>query len=276
MYLNFPQMHPDLLDEARRASLPEGLVYLDPGLDRAPAATHLRPELPFDPRAARALLADTLRFGESLPNPRDILAQGLAAQANQGGGLAPESSRAVLAEVEQSMRGLGQASAAASDPLLEARRQAQMVLLLAWNLELRLIELQGIEAGLRTAWDRLGVSVSAGEGVVDDEADEAALAVGRELSGLGLPDPSAVPLPWRRLLEAFLLLAPGVVLCTTDQELAASLAEAGLPAGPAQSAPGATAAYQAPAWRLMGLDRLPEARPWLDASVTLAVYAAGA
>lgn len=269
MFLHFPLMHPDLVPADSLSSLPEGTRFLDPGLGQAGSPQHHRPEdAPFDPRTARALLADTLRYGESQADPRDLLAQSLAEQA---GALSPESSRAVQAEVEKSV--LGAAPAAGDDAQAAARRQAQMLLLLAWSLEERLLDLRAVEAKLKGAWERLDQSVAAGAEVVDDEADQDALALGRELSGLRLPDASDMALPWRKLVEAFALLASGASLCVTDAGIGAALAEAGTPEGPLDAVPGAVRVFRAQAWKLMGLDRLPEGRPWLDALLTLGVFA---
>lgn len=274
MLLHFPQMHPDLLPPALREGLPESVRFLDPGLGKADSPLHLRPEAaPFDPRTARALLADTLRYGESVANPRDILAQGLVQQLEQAESHLAEGSRSVLAEVEQCVStptAPGQQPAGAQD---NARRQAQMVLLLAWNLEERLLELRGIEAGLRTAWDRLGQSVTANGELADEETDYEALALGRELSGQSLPDSSSMAMPWRRLLESFAVLATDCDLCTSDAEIGAALAEAGIPEAPLDDIPGAVRVFRAQAWRFVGLDRLPGDRPWLEAPLTLGLFA---
>lgn len=272
MILSFPLLHPELLPEAARAALPEALRFLDPGLAKSGSPEHFRPEgAPFDPRTARALLADTLRYGESLANPRDILAQSLVQRFSQDGGLSPESSRAVLGEVEQSMAAGKAPEAEAADALREARSQAQLLLLLAWNLEERLLELRGIEGSLRTAWSRLGQSVTSGEEAVD-EADSEALNLGRELSNVNLPDATELALPWRKLLESYATLSPEAFLCTTDPEIDAALAEAGVPEGPLAAMTGAARVFQAPAWRFLGLDRAPEARPWLEATVRLGYF----
>lgn len=270
MFVHFPQMHPELLPEACRAVLPGEVRFFDPGLGAAADAQHVRSEAaPFDPRTARALLADTLRFGESQASPRDLLAQSLVEQA---GALSPESSRAVQDEVERSLLG-----ADAAQPLVDAlelaRRQAQMLLLLAWNLEERLLDLRGVEGRLKSAWDRLDQSVAAGAEVVDDEADHESMALGRELSGLTLPDASDMGMPWRKLLEAFAVLMPGVALCSTDEDIAAAMAEAGAPEAALDRAPGAVRVFQAQVWRLMGLERLPEGKPWLDALLSVAFFA---
>lgn len=270
MFVHFPLMHPELLPEACRAVLPGEVRFLDPGLGATSSALHVRAEAaPFDQRTARALLADTLRFGESQASPRDLLAQSLVEQA---GALSPESSRAVQDEVEKSLLGADAAKPGTDDVEL-ARRQAQMLLLLAWNLEERLLDLRGVEDRLKSAWDRLDQSVAAGAEVVDDEADHEAMALGRELSGLTLPDALDMGMPWRKLLEAFAVLMPGAALCCTDEGIAAALAEAGAPEASPDRAPGAARVFQAQAWRLMGLDRQPEGKPWLDASLTVGFFA---
>lgn len=273
MTLYFPLLHPELLSGAQRQSLPGGVRFLDPGLAKPGSPLHRMPEsAPFDRGLARAILADTLRFGESVSSPRDIAAHGLLQQAEA---LSPESGRLVLAEVERTLAGAGGAAAAQADPLLEARRQAQTLLLLAWSLEERILDLRGIDADLRESWERLGESVnpaeaadlephaaeSADEGLVDGEA----LAVGSVLAGMALPDEYADSAPWRRVLEAFAALAPGSDLVTADEAVISALREAGLPER--------GGVFEAPAWRLAGLDRCPADRPWLDAPLRLAVAA---
>lgn len=273
MFLHFPQLHPDLLTASARSALPEGTRFLDPGLGGAGSAEHVRSEVaPFDDRMAKALLADTLRFGENQAHPRDILAQSLAEQA---GALSPESARAVQDEVEKSL--LGEAAVQPdADALDAARRQAQMLLLLAWSLEERLLDLRGVESRLKSAWDRLDQSVAAGAEAVDDEADQEALALGRELSGLTPPDASTLAMPWRRLVESFAALMPGLALCTADAAIGADLAEAGVPEASLDDMPGAARVFRAQVWRFIGHDRLPEGRPWLDAMLTLGVFAPAA
>lgn len=270
MTLYFPHLHPDLLSDSERQALPVGVRFLDPGLARPDSQDHVLPEnAPFDRRLAKAILADTMRFGESVGNPRDIAVHGLLQQVQA---LAPESGRLVLTEVERTMSGAGEMTGALADPLLEARRQAQTLLLLAWNLEERILDLRQIDQGLRDSWARLGESVAPAEEAeqaalsADDgespEADGEALAMGAMLSGLGLPESDGEALPWRRILEAFAVLAPGQTLLTADALVAHSLREAGVPE--------VEGVFEGPAWRMSGLDRCPLARPWLDVLVRLA------
>ena len=269
MTFYFPHLHPALLSDGQRQALPEGVRFLDPGLAQPGSPEHVLPaSAPFDRRTAKAILADTLRFGESVAAPRDLAVQGLLQQAEA---LSQESERLVLADVAGAVAGASAPAEAVADPLVQARQQAQTLLLLAWNLEERILDLRGIDDGLRASWARLGESVSpAGEGDpeagTDDEADTHALALGTMLAGLTPPDAYGEALPWRRLLEAFAVLAPGEGLVTADAGIAASLREAGLPEE--------KGAFLAPAWRLAGLDRCPLARPWLAAPVRLACAAA--
>lgn len=276
MFLHFPHLHPELSAALDCKALPggEAVLFLDPGLAATGAERHHRPEtLPFDPRTARALLNDTLRYGESVVDPRDIAAQALVQQAER---LDPDASRQVRAEVEKSILGggteavPGAASGSSVDPLLAAQRQAQLLLLLAWSLEERVLDLRQAEARLQNAWSRLDKSVSPGEDEApDDDADEDSMTLGRQLSGLTLPEETSSAMPWRRLVECFVLLAPGCALVTSDAGIDAALAEARTPEGPLSAIPGAARVYQAPAWLLMGHDREQAARPWLSASVTL-------
>ncbi len=277
MLLYFPSLLPQSLSDEARQALPEAVRFLDPGLARPGSPEHLMPEAaPFDRRHAKALLNDTLSFGMSMASPRDVAVQGLLKEDEA---MSREGSLAVLGEVERAIAGnaAGDSTAQAADPLDQARRQAQMLLLLAWNLEERAQELKGIGQGISDSWERLGRSVSLGEADVDDESDQDALTVGRLLSGLGVPDAAPEPAPWRRVLEAMAVLAPGAVFCTADPNVAAELAEAGVLAAaePAEvRLEGVTEpipARRAPAWRLLGLDRAPEDRPWLEAQLAVAV-----
>jgi hypothetical protein len=276
MTLYFPHMHPALLSDSERQALPGDVRFLDPGLAAPDSPDHLLPEAaPFDRRLAKAILADTMRFGESVTNPRDIAAHGLLQQAQA---LAPESGRLVLGEVERSVAG-AEGKAEAPDLQLEARRQAQTLLLLAWNLEGHMLDLRQIDLGLRDSFARLGESVipaeeafqsaaagsravpSPSEANEDIETDGDTLSMGKMLSGLSVPEAFGEAMPWRRILEAFVVLAPGLALVTADEAIVQALREAGVPES--------KGAFEAPAWRLSGLDRCPAARPWLDVPVRL-------
>ncbi|MBU1230762.1 MAG: hypothetical protein KKA55_04330 [Proteobacteria bacterium] len=271
MPLYFPHLHPELLPDELRQALPEDLRFLDPGLALPDSSSHFLPDsAPFDRSTAKAILADTLRFGESVGAPRDIAVHGLLQQAQS---LSPESGRQVLADVENSLVGAAAQPDARPEPALEARQQSQTLLLLAWNLEERMLDLRHIDAGLRSSWQRLGESLDplgAADGAgpasaagvdAEDESDADALALGRMLAGMNPPDAFAESLPWRRILEAFAVLAPGLDLVTADASIVAALREAGLPE--------IRGAFEAPAWRLAGHDRCPAGKPWLEVLVRL-------
>lgn len=275
MLLYFPNLLPQSLSDEARAALPEGTRFLDPGLAKPGSPEHHLPEgTPYDRRHARALLSDTLNFGLAMANPRDIAVQGLLTEDEA---LSREGSMAVLSEVERAISGGPAEPGGEPDALELARRQAQMLLLLAWNLEERTVELRGIGQGLSASWERLGRSVALGEADVDDEADADAMAVGRMLSGLGVPDAAPEPAPWRRVLEAMAVLAPGAVFLTADAAVAADLAEGGALAAATpvevrvEGLAEPVAARRAPAWRILGLDRAPESRPWLEGEISVAV-----
>lgn len=281
MLLYFPHMHPEWLTESAIAALPDGLCFLDPGLARrghdplGDARRFLPPDAPFDHSKARALLADTLRFGRTVSSPRDLLAQSAIDQAEeQVKALSPETSSMILAEVERCVSGQTATPVESLEPLAKARQRAQMLLLLAWSQEEGLMELRGIGHKLNASWAKLGESVALGDGVVDDdETDVEALEMGRTLSGMTPPDALPEAMPWRNLLECYAVLAPGAVLCTSEAAIAAELAEAGLEAGKGgvEGLGEDTQVFRAPAWKMIGHDRLPEAKPWLAAQVVVAV-----
>jgi len=89
MIFIFPQMHPDLLTAAARAALPQSARFIDPGLADPRDEAHARPTAaPFDARTARAILADTLRFGGIRRQPARHCRHGPGATAGRPGGRA--------------------------------------------------------------------------------------------------------------------------------------------------------------------------------------------
>jgi hypothetical protein len=271
MLLYFPHMHPEWLAPEALAALPPTLRFLDPGLGRGENPVHLLPpQAPFERSQARALLADTLRFGQTVASPRDLVAQGVMQEAST---IAAESANKVLAEVERSLSGQEPVLAEAEDPRLKARQKAQMVLLLAWSQEESLLELRGIGKKLDASWARLDESVGQGDAVVEDAADVETMELDRVLSGMDPLDALPEALPWRKLLEPYALLAPEASLVTLEQGIAADLREAGIPclaAVPAEIPAGAQS-FRAPLWKLLGQSHLPEAKPWQAAEFTLTV-----
>lgn len=262
MFVYFPALHPALAP----AGLPPGTLLLDPGYEDRPAASGvLRPEgLPLDPATARALVQESVRYGEQFRSPGDLAAvslqEAMKDDSESGPSLAAELSRRI-------------AGSAGPDPGRQTAAQAQMVLLLAWFYEERLLELAGLEQGLHATWRRFGESLGlSGE---DGEHEE------RELvQGLGSPGSTAgIPgLPWALILETLARFLPeDAAVLTAAGEPVEAWRERGLPLIPAggKGLPAGSLAVTAPVWKLSGRRRAPEGRPELLRELRAVVLSQG-
>ncbi|MES9995052.1 hypothetical protein [Desulfovibrio aminophilus] len=264
MFVFFPTMHAELLPD----DVLPGVLLLDPGYDDAESEGRLRPAgLPLEPATARALVRDSVNFGEQFQAPGDLAAYGLIEALNRN----DEGSAAIQSELSRRMRGLP--GTPESDPF---PAQAQMTLLLAWFYEERFLEMQRLEQGLAVSWEAFGRGLG-----LDPEEDETGEAeLDRALSGLTAPLVGRPQYPWRVLLEAVALFLPeGAVLVTSEAEPVSAWAEAGLESVVADGAdlgglPGGTRILSAPVWRLSGRRREPAGRPDLLRRLEVAVLPA--
>lgn len=266
MLLHFPHLHPECVPGG---PLP-GVLFLDPGLETDPerdvaAGRFLPAGLPLAPAEARRLLEDCIRFGEQFANPKEMAFFGV-----QDAGSGRKESVSVLES--ELRRRLGGGSAEASVPDGAPAARAQFLLLLAWSLEERLLELRHLSLGVEQAWDRFGASLGVEE---DDGPDAAELRLDSLIAHTRAPESAGASLPWPLLLEAVCAFLPeDAVLVVRDAEISTALAENGLAFVPADEAlglpPGATLA-EAEAWRAAGLRRASEKRPLLGRVVRFAV-----
>lgn len=248
--LVFPCLHP-----AMCAVAPQGAVFLDPGLAPPPqrAAMCMPETLPMNRQMARACLAEMLAFGERFKKPGDMAYFSVAGMENFYDGTAMD----IRQELE-SMAGLGQVEQA----LAEKRLAAQRLLLLAWHLEEKRLEVREAAETLRSLNLRLRASVQPEEDAPEGPGDpdepmlddpELARLVG-ELAPKDLDlDPVAdiADVDWRRLAEAVLLLLPqGAELALCEAHISEELELT----GPADL----------PGWRILGLAGPDPGRPWLD------------
>lgn len=241
----FPCLHPSL--SPCRA---DGVVFLDPGL-ASPAQqneTFLLESLPLDHRTARACLAEMLAFGEQFQKPGDMVYYSVAGMENYYSGTAMD--------YRDELEALSVKEERPDTRLAEMRLAAQRLLLLAWHLEEKRLELDEAASTLNSLKDRFNSSVQSVEGE-DETVDDPEMA---RLVGQLVPDdldlnPAAGSLEWRRLAEAVLILAPAdAELALCDMEVARELG--------VQDAPMAI-----PGWQLAGQEGPDSERPWLDRDV---------
>lgn len=254
MFVYFPALHPALAP----ADLPPGTRLVDPGYeDSAPGkeagAGVLRPEgLPLEPAAARSLVQESVSYGEQFRSPGDLAAvslqEALKDESESGPNLTAELARRI-------------AGNAGPDPERRSAAQAQMVLLLAWFYEERLLELSGLERGLSATWRRFGESLGLAGGDGETEERELVKGVGSFETLAGYSG-----LPWALVLEALARFLPAdAALLTAEREPLETWRDMGLALVPATDAglPAGSLAVTAPVWKLSGRRRAPEGRPEL-------------
>ncbi|MGE4293276.1 MAG: hypothetical protein AB7E32_13835 [Desulfovibrio sp.] len=261
MLLHFPHLHPECVPGG---PLP-GVLFLDPGLDATSGENRYRPKgLPLNPTDARHLLDDCVRFGEQFANPKEMAFYGVQPRQQDRG----ESVSMLEAELKRRLVDGVAVENREADP--QAAR-AQFLLLLAWTLEERVVELRTLSQGVEQAWNRFGSTLGV-EG--DDALDAAELRLDNLISNTHAPEGGIPSLPWPLLLEAVCVLAPeGAVLVVRDVEILAAFAEFGVEFALDAIVPdlpeGALFA-SAPAWKLAGMSKEPEKRPQLARVVRVA------
>lgn len=254
MLLSFPHMHPTLFPAA---PVP-GLRFFDPGLTDAVSENGFRPEgLPLDPKTAASLIRDCISFGEQFKDPAEMAYFGAMTPDEFYDGT-PSSIQAQLLQRFGDGEGAVEERAAKA-----ARAQAQFVLLLAWFFEEKMIELQGLEQGVRDSWKSMDATLGLDD---EDRAEERLLTLSNIHSHTGgLSDGQAMFLPWQRMIEALPVFLPDdAVLVCADQGVIASWLADGLPFAPADPGlglPKGARAATLPAWRLAGRRKAPEAMP---------------
>ncbi|PWM65528.1 MAG: hypothetical protein DBX67_05425 [Desulfovibrionaceae bacterium] len=235
-YLALPRLHPELAAASPRP-LPEGTLFLWPGLPRPPQSGVFAPDYPWTPDQAAACLADFERAGREGVRGAPVAAFSALGALGAGDDLSPEERRA-LSEL---MGELSSASDRAVDANDETGRQAaQRTLLLAWLQEKQVLELRELEQRVRRGQSALAGLL--GEGVVP-EADFVGVASG----GASLP-------PWRSVLAAASVFLPRSVAGSDDTAVLAL--DRDMVATLAALASDQAAGTNENAW--MGAERLPE------------------
>ncbi|MEF2144450.1 MAG: hypothetical protein V3573_03310 [Desulfovibrionaceae bacterium] len=262
MLLYFPQMHPECL---AKPYIP-GVLFFDPGLMGDNGIGRFRPEgLPLDEKSAHNLLEDCLRFGEQFVNPKDMALFGSHNTGTRRG----ESVSMLEGELT---RRLGGERGKTATPEGAQAAHAQFFLLLAWALEERFLELQGLSRGVQKVWDNFGATLGLGD---DDSVERAELQLDSLVADTHAPEATWTGLAWPRLLEALLVFLPkDVCLVVDDAEIVSAWTEAGVSLTPATEEfglPPETLMAEAPAWLLTGRTHAPQGRPLLERVVRVAV-----
>lgn len=257
MLIHFPAMHAELAD----AGDVDGAVFFDPGL-ADDETDRFRPEnLPLDTRTARALVRDSVSFGEQFKNPSEMAFFG----AHTPEDYFSESESTIKSQLLVSIGAMAPRGGRvdADAPL----RRAQFILLLAWATEERLVETSELEKGVMDSWQRMSGELGI------DEDDERTGELGRILSNTAPSSPAGQRLAWQRVMEGMAAFMPkdAVLLCS-DSEIIETWREAGLnfTSADRDELPSEAEVVTAPAWKLAGRSRAPEELPFTERGITVA------
>lgn len=257
MLIHFPAMHAEL---ASTGDVDEA-AFFDPGL-AADDGERFRPDnLPLDGRTARALVRDSVSFGEQFKNPSEMAFFG----AHTPEDYFSESESTIKSQLLVGIGALPPRGGSVDEdaPL----RRAQFILLLAWATEERLVETSELERGVMDSWQRMSGEL----GIEED--DERTGELGRILSNTAPSSTSDQRLAWQRVMEGMAAFVPeDAVLVCSDPEIIETWREAGLKFTPADTdeLPGEAEVVTAPAWKLAGRSRAPEELPFTERGITVA------
>lgn len=258
MLLSFPHLHPELWT----GSPLEGLTFFDPGLNEASFDEAFRPEnLPLDPKTATALINDCINFGEQFKDPGEMAYFGAVTTDDFYEG----SSMSIQAQLTRQFDD-GQGSKQEREEK-EARSKAQFILLLAWFFEERIIELDGLEKGIKDSWKSMDNTLGVDD---EDRINERVVDLGNAQSHTGgVSDGQTIPFPWQRVIEALPAFIPeGSMLICSNREILDAWKELDIEFS--ENEDGMLAATL-PAWKFAGRRRAPEGMPNSLKSVTVGI-----
>lgn len=264
-----PRMHSALVPSgAPAAVLRFDPLAPDPEEQGSSERGTFRPvSLPLDDKQAKAWIREMLAWGLQFDTPGQLsalaAADALHKQRDIGGMGASELedlvnfSQATPVSRTTSAKPVG-------DPLAAARLQAQLQLLLAWNLEQRSLEVSSLNKGIADNYARFGQVLG-----LDSEEEAAEAGLGKPM----LAEDNASLLPRLDVVAAMLAFLPaGSCLYSEDQGLLEAWAEQGLEfvaleeEGHSLAEPLGTGAAvcKVPGWRLAGLRGAVPEKPWLE------------
>jgi hypothetical protein len=258
MLLAFPYMHPELWSGDDL----DGLTFFDPGLAPEPDPHAFRPEgLPLDPKTAGALINDCINFGEQFKDPGEMAYFGAVTADDFYEG----SSMSIQAQLSRQFDD-GQGSKQEREAR-EAASKAQFVLLLAWAFEERILELAGLEAGIRDGWDAMDRTIGVDE---EDSLGERETALGETISHTGgTSDGQEIQLPWQRVIEALPAFVPeDTVLVCAEPEIFEVWEEFGIAFEEGEDG---LSRATAPAWKFGCRRREPQGMPAALKRLTVAI-----
>ena len=295
LMLHMPEMHPDTTRALCAHTIAENVRFFSPGLAGTDDERFfVSPALPFIPATAQHCLHDMLEFGQQVSHARELGAVARETEAREQQARELKQEMAAIARFESTADGASAqpsgASAGASPNAFrdassaqEAEKasaeRAQKVLILAWNLEERVAELDLLETQLADTHAALSAMIGNAGIALDDAATSPAqkpsagyadITDPSELHGMG---DSVSRMAWYTVFDAMLRFAPADMPFTTaHSEVIARLQELGA----ATPDPDAAHCFHAvlPAWKLLGHTRVPQERPWLDRAVTIYFSAA--
>ncbi|EMG38866.1 hypothetical protein PCS_00502 [Desulfocurvibacter africanus PCS] len=246
MLLYFPSMHLEFAS----AETPPEVCFLDPGFAEQTDGRSVRPTgLPMDERSAKAFVQESLRFGEQFPNIKDLSYHAVGKQEN----CFDHTSMAIRSELRARIEGVSTENDFAS------KARAQSLLLLAYSLEQRVLEVDACQEGVQSGHDKLAMAL----GFSEDDFEEM-----REMGlqdALEIPqEPAPLSSTWRNVFEAMLLLTGCADYYTDDPQVLADLEEQGL-----VGAGYGHGTFKIPAWKVLGLSKADAKRPWLNGEISV-------
>ncbi|NDV19791.1 hypothetical protein GO013_10200 [Pseudodesulfovibrio sp. JC047] len=259
MLLSFPTLHPELWTGA---SL-EGLCFFDPGLNEDILTGAFRPdELPLDSKTATALINDCLRFGEQFKDPSEMAYFGAMTSDDFYEGSSMSIQKQLTRQFDD---GLGTKQEREAK---EARAKAQFILLLAWFFEERMIELAGLEQGIKANWKSMDQTLGLDD---EDRINERVVNLGNVQSHTGgAMDDQTLSFPWQRVIEALPAFLPEeAILVCSDQDVIEAWTELSIDFVEDKKNGMRTATL--PAWMFAGRRQAPEGMPMALKSVTVGI-----
>lgn len=276
--ISIPALHKALAGR----SLPGSVQILDPGLPQTEGTPGCyRPvTLPFSREKAARILAELLAIGEAL----DVAGPSGSQVARRTPYTAPHKASVSPHEEADLIRfaAAGEKTGAADLDIHPATVAAQKVLLLVWDLEERLLEIQQLRRDVIDAAKPLDESIHGPDREESLVLEMPELAPSSTLAALQALPETEEP-DWRLTVAAMAVFLPrDAVLVTALPALRDALQEAGqlaplpgvlaarLADWPPETRAGSLWA-KAPLWRVLGYARKPENAPWLLAEPDIVV-----